>query len=77
MTINDLFIAVPREDGEDWWICTTGAYGNTSWHVTTNHIHGSDIPSLVRYADTCARLIAQLLNWYYSDEENNRKIIEE
>ena len=70
------FIAVPEDDNENWWICRTGTYGNGDWNVVTNHIHGSDVPDLVRNADTCAKLIARLLNWYYSDK-SNEKIIEE
>lgn len=74
MKIEDYFIAVPEDSGENWWVCWTGDYGNNSWNVTTNHIHGSDVPDAIGRPDECARLIAKLLSWYCSSEKNSRII---
>jgi len=68
------FIAVPEDNGEDWWICWTGEKGNESWNVTTNHIHGSDLPDFAGDPEECAKLIARLLDWYCLNEKNKETI---
>ena len=71
----EIFIA-SEDDGENWLICWTGtdARGN-NWNVTTNHIHGSELSEISHGPKEDAELIANLLNWYYSDIEKANSIM--
>ncbi len=68
-----LFLVVSSDDptnGENWLIAWTGCdTALRHWDVTTNHIHGSELHSVSRGPEGDARLIAMLLNWYYSGPE--------
>lgn len=60
------FIAVKNECGENWLMCWTGTDGGgNQWNVTTDSMHGSDIPAELRTAQGTAELIAKLLNEYF------------
>ena len=65
------FIAVRSDRAYDnWFICSTGTDRNdgADWFVTTNNIHGSDLPNYSRGAMADAFLIARLLNWYHNNK---------
>jgi len=75
-TIQKFRMAKNDEAGDNWLICWTGqdAQGN-HFNVTTDHVHGSELPDYSHGAESDAILIAKLLNWYYSDTNAAENII--
>lgn len=62
------FKFVKNPDGEDWNICFTGQDGNgDECAVTTNKVRATELSCFTLGADGDAKLIAELLNWYYTD----------
>lgn len=61
---------VSNNGGDDWLICWTGQDENgIHWNVTTNQVHASELFQFSKGAEEDARLIADLLNKYYSNEK--------
>lgn len=61
---------VSNNGGDDWLICWTGQDENgIHWNVTTNQVHASELFQFSKGAEEDARLIADLLNKYYSTEK--------
>ena len=57
-----------RELGDDWLVASfgyaDGAQGSGEYHLTTDHLHGTDVPEVLQFADTTAKLVAALVNAY-------------
>lgn len=65
-------------EGRNWPICFTGFAGENNsdrYAVTTNEVRASELHLYSRGAEGDAKLIAQLLNWYYTDAQNADKEI--
>lgn len=61
---------VSNNGGDDWLICWTGQdEKGVHWNVTTNQVHASELFRFSKGAEEDARLIADLLNKYYSNEK--------
>ncbi len=61
--------ATKSDCGDDWLICFgTNADGST-WYVTTDHVHGSDLHEVSGGAKVDAELVARLLNEHFEKAE--------
>ena len=63
-----------REVGEDWLICSTGYDDERGGNcmVTTDHMHGTDVPEETQFAADTARLIARLLNEHFAKQRGGK-----
>lgn len=72
-----LFKAAGNNAGDDWLLCWTGQDNKGEhWNVVTDHMHGSKAIEYLQGAKQDAELIARLMNWYYSDEDAAREVLE-
>lgn len=62
------FKADDNAKGENWIIAWFGRDSETNkdFNVTTDHVHGSELSIISNGAGGDARLVADLLNWYYN-----------
>lgn len=64
---DNIFVATKDNLGDNLLICWTGRLTGDHWNVVANTIHGSELHTISKGAKGDAELIANLLNWYYSD----------
>jgi hypothetical protein len=78
MNYRQLFLATGTwGDGKDWQVCSTGTSqdDNGFWGVTTNRLHGTDAVSMLPDAAHDAKLIAALMNLFFSNKQEMKKIL--
>lgn len=64
-------------DGKDWQVCHTGTSQDDGgeWGVTTNRLHGSDAVSMLPDAAHDAKIIAALMNLFFSNKEYIKRML--